>query len=129
MEMTLRAALIAWLAGDPALSARLNAVTEESPGRAALPWLALAASASTDWSTKDRPGREIRVALELHARGDRPDTAIALARAIEARVLTLPAQQDGFTIVSTVFLRGRTEARAGNVRATLSEFRFHALAA
>lgn len=129
MEMALRAALIAWLRDDTALSPRLNAVTEETPGRTALPWLAIAASASTDWGTKDRPGREIRLALELHARGDAPETAIALADAIEARVRALPARQDGFEIVSTVFLRSRTEQRAGNLRATLIEYRFRALAA
>lgn len=37
MELPLRAALIAWLAADPALAGRLNAVVEEAPGRVALP--------------------------------------------------------------------------------------------
>lgn len=128
METALRAALIAWLGSDPALAA-LNAVTEEAPARAALPWLALAASASIDWATKDRAGREVRVALELHCRGDQPDTAAALVAALEARVATLPASQPGFAVVSTAFLRGRTEQRAGNLRAILSEFRFRLLAA
>jgi hypothetical protein len=75
MEVSLRAALVAWLAADPALNAQLNAVVEEVPSRTALPWLAIAATASADWSTKDKTGREVRVALELHCRGDRPDTA------------------------------------------------------
>ena len=129
METALRAALIGWLAGDAVLAAQLNAVTEEAPTRAAPPWLALAASASIDWATKDRPGREIRIALELHCRGDRPDTAAALVTALEARVLALPAAQAGFTVVSTAFLRARTEQRAGNLRAILTEYRFRVLAA
>ena len=66
MEIPLRAALLAWLAADPALSGELNAIVEEAPSRAALPWLAVATSASADWSVKDRPGREVRIALELH---------------------------------------------------------------
>ena len=69
MEIAFRAALIAWLANDPALSAGLNAVVEEAPLRTALPWLALTASASTDWSTKTATGREVRLALELVRRG------------------------------------------------------------
>ena len=129
METALRAALIAWLASDPALTGQLNAVTEEAPTRTALPWLAIAASASSDWATKDRAGREVRLALELHARGDRPDTAAALVTAIEARIAALPAQQSGFAIVSSAFLRGRTEQRPGNVRAILTEYRFRVLAA
>ncbi|MBC7491285.1 MAG: DUF3168 domain-containing protein, partial [Novosphingobium sp.] len=70
MEIAFRAALIAWMASDSALSVGLNAIVEEAPSRAALPWLALTASASTDWGTKDLRGREIRVALELNYRGD-----------------------------------------------------------
>lgn len=128
MEIALRAELIAWLQQDPVLSAALNAVTEEAPGRTALPWLAIAASASADWSSKDRLGREVRVALELHCRGDQPDAAAQLINAIEARIAALPALQAGFQIVSTQFLRARAEQRAANTRAILTEYRFRLLA-
>lgn len=127
MEVPLRAALIAWLAADPALAGTLNAVVEEAPGRTALPWLAIAASASADWSTKDRAGREVRVALELHCRGDRPDSAAALVGAIESRVSALPAAQTGFRVVTAQFLRARAEQRAANTRAMLIEYRFRVL--
>ena len=128
MEIALRAALIAWLASDPILAPQLNAVVEEVPSRTALPWLAIAASASADWSCKERIGREVRVALELHCRGDRPDTAAALTAAIEARIAALPSIQTGFQIVSTQFLRARAEQRAANTRAILIEYRFRLLA-
>lgn len=126
--MTLRAALIAWLASDPALSGQLNAVTEETPPRTALPWLAIAASASTDWSAKDRPGREVRIALELHCRAERSDGAAALAGAVEARIGSLPPAQPGYRVVSATFLRARTEQRGANTRAILIEYRFRVLA-
>lgn len=129
METDLRAALIAWLRADTALAETLNAVTEEAPSRAAPPWLGIAASASTDWSTKDRAGREIRVALELHCRGDDPGTAAATVRAVEARVEALPREQAGFAVASATFLRARAEQRPGNLRAVLIEYRFRVLAA
>ena len=129
MEVPLRAALIAWLAADPALSGQLNAVVEEAPSRAALPWLALAASASIDWSAKDVPGREVRIALELHCRGDLPAAAGDLVSAIEARIASLPAAQSTFRVVNTTFLRARAEQRAANTRAVLLEYRFRVLAA
>lgn len=129
METALRAALLAWLASDPALAGRLNAVTEEAPVRAAPPWLALSASSSTDWSTKDRAGREVRVALELTCRGDQPGPAAALVAAIEARIAALPGAQPGFAVVSCAFLRARTEQRPGTLRAILTEYRFRLLAA
>lgn len=129
MEIAFRAALIAWLAADPALSSSLNAVVEEAPSRSALPWLALSASASTDWSTKDTAGREIRVALELHYRGDEPLAEAALVGAVERRVESLPATQNGFRIASLTFLRARAEQRGEARRALLLEYRARILAA
>lgn len=129
MEVPLRAALLTWLAGDPALSATLNAIVEEAPTRTSLPWLAIASSASTDWSCKTAPGREVRVALELHCRGDAPDTAAMQVIAIEARVDTLPRGQAGFHIATIQFLRARAEQRSQNRRAILLEYRFRLLAA
>jgi hypothetical protein len=128
METLLRAALLDWLRADPALSDDVNVIAEEAPLRAVLPWLGIAASASTDWSTKDRPGREVRVALELHCRGDTPAAAAGLVSAIEARIESLPRTQDGFALVTTTFLRARAEQRANHLRAVLMEFRFRLLA-
>jgi hypothetical protein len=127
MEQELRAALIAWLASGPAPLDTLNAVEEEVPERAAPPWLAIAASASADWSTKDRIGREVRVALELHTRGDEVAGDAALVRAIDRRVEDLPRMQDGFHIATIQFLRARAERRANNARAMLLEYRFRCL--
>jgi hypothetical protein len=123
MENDLRAALIAWLIDDPAL-AGINAIEEETPISASPPWLGIAASASTDWGTKDRLGREIRVALELETRTDLTSGDAALLGAIERRVLDLPPFHPGFEIASIRFLRARSEARADNRRAALIEFRF-----
>lgn len=129
MEIALRAALIDWLSADPALAAKLNAIVEEAPSRTSLPWLAIGSSASTDWSCKTMPGREVRVALELHCRGDAPDTAAALVTAIEARVAELPRDQAGFQVVTAQFLRARAEQRGESRRAVLLEYRFRLLAA
>ena len=129
MEMPLRAALLAWLAADPVLAAGLNAVVEEASSRTSLPWLAIAASASTDWSCKTAPGREVRVALELHCRGDAPDTAADLVAAIEARIETLPRTQPAFHVATIQFLRARAEQRGESRRAVLLEYRFRLLAA
>jgi len=128
METQLRAALIEWLRADAILSNLVNAIAEEAPSRTVPPWLGIAASASADWSTKDRAGREVRVALELHCRGDDPGTAAAIVPAIEARIETLPHIQPDFEIATTTFLRARAEQRANNQRAVLLEYRFRLLA-
>ncbi|MFM5947918.1 MAG: DUF3168 domain-containing protein [Novosphingobium sp.] len=128
MEIALRTALITWLKADPALASQLNAIVEEAPSRTALPWLAIAASASADWSAKDRTGREVRVALELHCRGDKPGSAAGLTEAIESRIAALPPAQSGYQIVTAQFLRARAEQRGANTRAVLLEYRFRLLA-
>lgn len=127
MESLLRAALIDWLRSDPQLTA-LNAIEEESPLKASVPWLGIAASAASDWGTKDRAGREVRIAFELIARGDDPGTGFALAQAVEQRIAALPSQQPQFAIASTRFIRSRAERRARNMRALLLEYRFRLLA-
>lgn len=128
METRLRAALLDWLQADPVLAARLNAIVEEAPSRTAPPWLGIVASASADWSTKERRGREVRLALELHCRGDDPDTATAVTAAVEARIESLPRAQPGFALANTTFLRSRAEQRPANLRAVLLEYRFRLLA-
>lgn len=128
MEIPLRSALVAWLASDSALAAQLNAVTEEAPSRTALPWLAIAASASADWSTKEQDGREVRIALELHCRGDQPDAASTIVARVEKRLRQMPSDQGTFQVASTTFLRARAEMRSANTRAVLLEYRFRVLA-
>lgn len=127
MENELRAALLGWLRADPAL-AHVNSIEEEAPLTASPPWLGIVASAAIDWGSKDRPGREVRIALELQTRTDLPAADTPLLGMIERRVLALPPPQSGFEIASIRFLRSRSEARDDNRRAALLEFRFRLLA-
>lgn len=127
MENDLRAALIAWLRSDPAL-AGINAIEEEAPVSVTPPWLGIAASAGIDWGTKDRAGREIRIALELESFTDATGDDSSFLSAIERRVLSLPPFQPGFELASIRFLRSRSEARADNRRAALLEYRFRIFA-
>lgn len=127
MENHLRAAIIDWLRDDPQL-ASINAIEEEMPVTASAPWLGIAASASGDWGTKDRIGREVRVALELESRADEPSADGSLVDAIERRVLDLPPFQSGFELASVRFLRARSEEREANLRGALLEFRFRIFA-
>lgn len=123
MENHLRARLISWLREDPEL-ASINAIEEEAPVKSSAPWLGIAASASTDWGTKERPGREVRIAIELESRADEPSADGALVNAIEQRTLNLPPFDPGFELASVRFLRARSEEREGNLRGALLEFRF-----
>ncbi|WP_120716683.1 DUF3168 domain-containing protein [Tsuneonella amylolytica] len=127
MEDLLRPALLDWLRAAPAPLDALTAIEEEVPPRATPPWLAIVASASADWSVKDRRGREIRIAIELNSRADDPRADAPLVSALDRRIEALPRAQEGFEIASIAFLRARTERRPANARATLMEYRFRCL--
>ncbi len=128
MENALRHHLIEWLRTDPALSG-INSIEEETPLSASPPWLGISASASTDWGTKDRPGREIRIALELETRIDVPGADAPVLAAIEQRVLLFPPFHETLEVASIRFIRARSEARADNLRGALLEFRFRLFSA
>ena len=128
MEIAFRAALLAWLAADPLLSAALNTIAEEAPLRASPPWLGIVASASTDFGHKTGVGREVRVALELQTLGDDASGTGDLVAAIEARIATLPADQPDFRIASLTVLRARAEQRGEARRAVLLEYRARLIA-
>ena len=127
METAFRSILLAWLRADTLLSDLVNAIEEETPVAASPPHIAIAASASTDWSSKTHAGREIRLALELVGRGDDPAETGVLASRIEQRIATLAPEHAGFRIVLTQFLRSRAERRRRGLRAVLLEYRFKIL--
>ena len=127
METQLRAVLLDWLRGDPALADMLNAITEEAPVSASPPWLGIATSASAEWGGKTEAGREIRIAFELRLRGDRSDTGADPIMAIQRRIEAVPSAQDGMQIVTARFLRARVESRPRNLRSVLIEYRFRVL--
>jgi hypothetical protein len=124
MELPLRAALVDWLAADPALAVRVNAVIDGVPTRATLPFVAIVASASADWSCKTTPGREVRLALELTARTDAAD----LAALVEARIEALPRVHPAFHVATIHFLRARVDPRGESRFTVVLEYRFRLLA-
>ena len=127
MENQFRSDLIAWLAADPLLHAEINVVSEENPLETSAPRMSIATSASTDWSTKSGPGREVRIALELVERSDQSASLSNHLALTESRIATLNPEQNGYRVVVTQFLRSRAERRQRGLRAVWLEYRFRLL--
>jgi len=64
-ESDIRAAVVALLRGDAALIALVNRVHDGPPVKATPPMLIVGECSGADWGTKDRAGRELRLAITI----------------------------------------------------------------
>lgn len=108
LEQDFARAATAWLSGDTALIAQVNGVFHRMPARIAAPYVVLDDVLATDWSTKDRPGREARLAFTIRDGAEEADPAAAIAAALEARLAAIPRTGPGYRLVSLTPLRSRT---------------------
>ena len=104
-EQAVRAKAIALLAGDTELAGRIHGVFDGRPPRASAPYVAVGAAEGSDWGTKDREGREVRLTVILHGVGDSLDDGAAVR--VEAVIPALRGAADGWTIVSARVVRTR----------------------
>lgn len=104
-EAAVRARAIALLAGDAELGGYVHGIFDGTPPRASAPYVAVGGAEGTDWGTKDRAGREVRLSVTLHGVGDSPDDDAA-AR-IEAVVAALRGAAADWSVVSARVVRTR----------------------
>ena len=113
-----KAALTA-LAGVESLSGRYDG----PPLTAAFPHAVVETGAEGDWGHKSGVGREIRLAVTIRDKGERPDRLRRLMAAAETAVTGMSGAGGGWRIASLVFLRSRTMREGGLGWAGVSEFR------
>ncbi|MFN3819184.1 DUF3168 domain-containing protein [Blastomonas sp.] len=108
LEQDFARAAIDWLAGDAALMSRVNGVFHRSPVRIAAPYVVLDDVLATDWSTKDRPGREARLAFTIRDGSDDAAPVAAITAALETRLAAMPRTGESYRLVNLTPLRSRT---------------------
>ena len=110
------------------------AVYDAAPVQAVAPYAVVETGPESDWGHKTGGGREVRLALTLWDRGERPVRLRALTRAAELAVEAIEgeATAEGWQLVSVHFLRERAvppRAPAPNaLTASLVEYRARLLA-
>ena len=104
--------------------AGVGAVFDHPPAGAGLPHVQVEEPVLVDWGAKQLTGREARLTVRVHDRGERPERLRTLMAAAEAAVVAMPPALDGgWRVASLVFVRGGGR-RAGDGRWTGSaEFR------
>ena len=83
-------------------------VHEGPPVQAAVCYAVVEPGMETDWSHKSGRGREVRLAVTLWDRGERPARLKALAEEAEAAVMGLVGLLQGWRLVTVHFQRCRT---------------------
>ncbi|HEX8223927.1 MAG TPA: DUF3168 domain-containing protein [Allosphingosinicella sp.] len=101
---TLQAAAIEALA-----ALDLGAVYPGPPLQAAFPHAVVECGAESDWGHKNGRGRELRLAVILRDRGERPDRARAFAEVAEAAI-EAGLEVEGWYLVTLTMVRRRTVA-------------------
>ncbi|QPQ56079.1 DUF3168 domain-containing protein [Allosphingosinicella flava] len=89
---------------------------------AAFPHAVVEIGPESDWSCKDRAGREVRIAVTIADKGPSAARLHALMGAAEAAILASPAMLADWEIVTLRFLRSRV-VRSGTGWTGLAEFR------
>ena len=125
---TVQAAAVTALQAHPVLSAELTGIYDGPPPRAAFPYISVAESLVSDWSTKTAAGREIRLALTLWDDGEEASRLHILMGHVEDAVAGMARDLPGWRVASNMFLRALVVRDAAEPWAGLVEFRMRVLA-
>lgn len=91
------------------------AVYRAPPVQAVVPYATVEAGRESDWSHKSGTGRELRLAVTLRDKGERPIRLRRMAADAEALVGALGTAGPGWQLVTLQFLRSRLlSPRAGS---------------
>ena len=121
-----RAAALARLRGEAAVA--VNRVWDGADRRGSVPYAVLRDVIASDWGTKDRDGREVRVGVTIRDEGESPARATMLAAAVEAALLDLPRDLTGWRVASVVPVRSAVLAEAQGRWAALVDVRVRVMA-
>lgn len=111
-EMAVRAGVLAALQGDAALAALLNGVWDGAPVKASAPFAVVGECLGSEWGTKDRAGREVRVTLTVQDRregGAGLAEMLALVDAAVKRVAVAGYQVGTVALLRSRVVRGRED--------------------
>lgn len=124
---TLRNAVLAQLRA--ALGTRVNRVWDGVATSATTPYLQLRDVTATDWGTKDRAGREVRLGVTVRDAGDDAARCHALAGEVETAIEAMMRDLPGWRVASIALVRSTMLAERDAGWAALVDYRFRMLAA
>ncbi len=119
--------LVSALGRHQALTDEIGGIYDGPPARARFPYIALATSASLDWSFKGSVGRELSLALTVHDDGDSAARLHRVMALVEEALTDGLGEPDGWQIVTFDFRRSRVLRNAASPWGGLVEYRARVL--
>lgn len=103
--------------------AGLNGAYDGPPLQGAFPYATVETGPETDWSHKSGAGRELRLAVTIRDKGERPARLRALVGDAERAIGAIDGALDGWRLVTMVFLRCTMLREGGAAWAAIIEYR------
>lgn len=128
-EGDIRAAVIALLRGDVALGGQVNRVHDGTPVKATPPMLIVGECSGTDWGTKDKAGRELRLVLTIEDDLETPARISAIIPLADTAVRGLSGTVGAWRIGSLILMRSRLLRTGAGRWNALLDYRIRVLAA
>lgn len=83
------------------------AVFDPAPVQASVPYAVVDAGLVTDWGHKNGEGREVRMAVTIRDRGERPERLRRLVATAEAALAGIAGEAGAWRVVTMRFVRSR----------------------
>jgi Protein of unknown function (DUF3168) len=129
-EQDFRSAIIARLQSDISLKPLVNHVYDGAPVAASPPYIVVGEVIGTDWGTKDREGRELRLAIMLYDAMEKPARLAALVPIVQANMHHIGSfGVNGWDIGSLVLIRSNLVASTAGKWTAVLDFRLRVLRA
>ncbi len=116
-EGAIRAAVVAALREDAALTALVNGIHDGAQVQASEPYIQVTECVGTEWGAKGLEGREVRLSLALFDKGETPGAIAAMLGRVEAAMRGVDGSaREGWRIVGMRFVRSRVARTAPSQR-------------
>ncbi len=126
-EHDIRAGLLAALRGDAALNAQVNRVHDGVPEKSTPPTLIVGECVGSDWGTKDRPGRELRIAFTIDDEGETTNRIGGIMALADAAVRGVAGPVAGWEVASMTLMRSRLLRLNSRAWSALLDYRIRVL--
>ncbi len=126
-DSDIRAALVALLQGDAALNAQVNRVYDGAPTKASPPMLVVGDVLGSDWATKDKAGRELRLGLQIEDDRETPARIGAIMPLVDTAVRGLSGAIGAWQVGSLTMIRSRLSRDSAGRWVAVMDYRIRVL--